>query len=58
MNICHSISEFSPKDILRILEKYKNHNEIKTFVNRHRYDYNKLFVEKDEVILKNISSMI
>jgi tetratricopeptide (TPR) repeat protein len=56
--ISYSIPNFTPIEIQSFLERYKNEDEVKGFVTNNNFDYNKLFIENDQVTLNNISSLI
>ena len=56
--ISYSIPNFTPIEIQSFLERYKNEDEVKGFVTNNNFDYNKLFVLKDQTTLNNISSFI
>ena len=56
--ISYPIPNFTPIEIQNFLKRYKDEDDVKRFVNNNNFDYNKLFVENDQVTLNNISSFI
>ena len=56
--ISYPIPNFTLKEIQSFLERYKDEDDVKRFVNNNNFDYNKLFEEKDLVTLNNISIFI
>jgi tetratricopeptide (TPR) repeat protein len=56
--ISYPIPNFTLKEIQNFLERYKDEDDVKRFVNNNKFDYNKLFIENDQVTLNTISSLI
>ena len=50
--ISYPIPNFTPKEIQNFLKRYKDEDDVKRFVNNNNFDYNKLFVENDQVTIK------